>query len=170
MSKAFVNEDHEREMPDDAISFAPIFGSDVYLTWDGADRMRHELSRLKAAIKSEEHHEDMSLVRRIRRLEHILGNCQTIPPPHPQKQNRIQLGAWVCVEEEDGTPIEYRIVGTEEVNLENNWISWISPIAKALLNKTVGDIATVQLPSGFLRLKVRGISYGTIDNKPVTEP
>ena len=65
----------------------------------------------------------------------------------------------MSVEDGDGKKVTYQIVGEDEIDVNNRKISWISPIAKALLNKKLGDTAIVQRPTGETELTVLKIVY-----------
>ena len=53
--------------------------------------------------------------------------------------DKIFFGAWVTLEKEDGSEVEYRIVGPDETDAEKGWISMDSPLAKALMKKEADD-------------------------------
>ena len=59
----------------------------------------------------------------------------------------------------DKTDTTYRIVGVDETDLENNWVSWMSPIAKALLNRRRGEQIRFKFPSGEEALEIIDIRY-----------
>jgi transcription elongation factor GreB len=65
----------------------------------------------------------------------------------------------VTVRESDGNETRYRIVGVDEMDLDNNWVSWMSPIAKALLNRKCGQRIRFKFPSGEETLEIKEISY-----------
>ena len=79
----------------------------------------------------------------------------------PQDTSRIYFGAWVRLESDDGEIAEYRIVGPDEFDLEKGLISIDSPLARALLKKTVDDEVTVTLPKGRTTYTVLEIRYNT---------
>jgi transcription elongation factor GreB len=71
----------------------------------------------------------------------------------------IRFGAWVTLEDEDGSTVEYRIVGPDESDLARRWISIDSPVGKALLGRRDGDEVTVQRPKGEIVYTILGIRY-----------
>ncbi len=77
----------------------------------------------------------------------------------PADQTRIFFGAWVRLEDENGNQRRYRIVGADEIDPASNHISLDSPMARALLGKSVGDEFTVELPEGRSELLVTEVSY-----------
>jgi transcription elongation factor GreB len=70
----------------------------------------------------------------------------------------IRFGHEVYIEDEDkGTSEWVRIVGSDEIDLKKRWMSWNSPIGKALLNKKEGDEVSVMTPQGERSYTIRGI-------------
>ena len=76
--------------------------------------------------------------------------------------DEIKFGATVTVADEDGNKRVYSIVGTDEINLEKNFISWLSPIGKSLMGKEVDDIAVVKSPKGEFELEIINLEYKEI--------
>ncbi len=74
----------------------------------------------------------------------------------------VQFGAKVTVSDEDGKKLFYIIVGEDEINLDQRKISWVSPVAKALLGSKEGDVVTVKRPNGDAELEVLKIEYPKI--------
>ena len=155
----------------------------VPLTVRGADKLRAELQQLKtvdrpriiAAIATAREHGDLKenaeyhaareqqsfAEGRIQEIEGKLSNADIIDILKLDTGGRIVFGATVdLADEETGDEICYQIVGEDEADIKANMISVTSPIARALIGKSVGDIATVMAPSGekeFEILKVRFI-------------
>lgn len=97
--------------------------------------------------------------RRIRYLRNILKNLQIIEF-NPQQDGRVFFGAFVEIEaDDDGTLMQVRIVGSEEIYGRDNYISVDCPMAKALLGKSEGDDAVVHTPKGDRIWFVNKISY-----------
>ena len=91
-----------------------------------------------------------------------------MPPPGHQTQPGIsgrapggtwQAGATVTVCDEAGCELTYQIVGIDEADAGKGMISWISPLAKALLKAREGDTVRFQIPDGLRELDVVGICY-----------
>ena len=89
-----------------------------------------------------------------KRLDHL-----TVVDQAPSQQNKIFFGAWVTLEDEAGELQRYRIVGPDEFNLRENKLSMDSPLAKALLGKSLDDEISFQSPSGLKVFIVHAISY-----------
>ncbi|MCP3907465.1 MAG: transcription elongation factor GreB [Oceanicoccus sp.] len=77
----------------------------------------------------------------------------------PDNQNKIYFGARVTVEEEDGSENTYRIVGPDEFDLSLGKLSMDSPMAKALLGKSVGDEIVFKTPDGERELYISKVQY-----------
>jgi transcription elongation factor GreB len=71
----------------------------------------------------------------------------------------VRFGATVTVRESDGAEATYRIVGVDEMDIDRNWVSWMSPIAKALLNGNRGARIRFKFPSGEATLEIIDIRY-----------
>ena len=89
-----------------------------------------------------------------KRLDHL-----TVVEQAPNQQDKIFFGAWVTLEDEAGELQRYRIVGPDEFNLRENKLSMDSPLAKALLGKSLDDEISFQSPSGLKVFIVHAISY-----------
>ncbi len=77
----------------------------------------------------------------------------------PDNRNKIYFGAWVTVEDEDGDAKTYRIVGPDEFDLSKNKLSMDSPLAKALLGKSVGDDIVFKTPEGEKEYYISKVNY-----------
>ena len=138
MSRAFVKEDvdpPERSGRKRSASGLPP-GATNYITARGAKRLRDELQKLRAANAGSE---------RIVELEHILASVHVVDPPDPAS-NSVGFGATVTVKDEKGLTETFTVVGVDELDLEPDAVSWISPIGKALLAADMGD--SIRLADG----------------------
>lgn len=77
----------------------------------------------------------------------------------PDNQQKIYFGAWVRVEDEAGESLDYRIVGPDEFDLRQGKLSMDSPLARALLGKTVDDDIMVATPEGDKELYISKVWY-----------
>ncbi len=84
-------------------------------------------------------------------------------PPPSGDADVVRFGATVTVRRSDGSEDTYRIVGVDEIDLERSWVSWQSPIAKALLNARRGERVRFKFPSGEEELEIAGVSYEETD-------
>lgn len=100
--------------------------------------------------------------RRIRFLNQRL-DAAVVVDPSQIKSTKVQFGATVKVEDEDGILKMFTIVGVDEVDTAKNRISWQSPIGRALLGKSVGEEVLVRVPSGEITYSVTNILYQPIE-------
>lgn len=96
--------------------------------------------------------------RRIRFLTQRLEAAEVVDP-EKQNSDRVLFGATVTVLDEEEKLKIFKIVGQDETDPKQGWISWISPMAKALLNSKVGDLVQVKTPKGPEDLEVIRIVY-----------
>ena len=172
MSKAFTREsDDTPELPvrPPRASLLPT-GAKNYLTPDGAARFRAELDKLlqterpNAAPDSEPSTEAdarrqlQALDARIAELQQALHAAVVVPAPAPPHE-QVRFGATVTVRERSGEETRYRIVGVDETDIDRGWVSWLSPIAKALLNARLGQRVRFKFPSGEAELEIVEIRY-----------
>ena len=90
--------------------------------------MRNELQKLRASNADNE---------RIIELENILASVHVVDPPDPAS-NSVGFGATVTVKNEKGLTESYTIVGVDELDIDPDAVSWISPVGKALLAADMG--------------------------------
>lgn len=132
VSKAFTKE--EDEIPEEhegrhrSSSGLPP-GATNYMTEEGARRLRKVLAQAKGRSAED--------------LRHILDSA-TVVPEHEGKPKEALFGITVTVRKPDGTESTYRIVGADEISLAPGWVSWVSPLARALIGAKVGH--RVHLP------------------------
>ena len=97
---------------------------------------------------------------RISEIEAKLAAAQVIDPSALDAGGRVVFGSTVDLEEEEtGAKVTYQIVGDDEADLKLGLISISSPIARALIGKTAGDIAEVQAPSGPKSYEIMAVCY-----------
>jgi transcription elongation factor GreA len=152
------------------------------MTNRGAELLRQELHRLKTverpnvvtAIAEARAHGDLSenaeydaardkqgfIEGRISELEAKLGNAQIIDPTALHAEGRCVFGATVDLEDvESGETVTYQIVGDDEADIKEGKISISSPIARALIGKSAGDMAEVQAPGGVREYEILDVKY-----------
>ncbi|MGI9089130.1 MAG: GreA/GreB family elongation factor [Chthoniobacterales bacterium] len=167
MSRAFVRESDDRpELPIARQVSALPPGAKNYLTPAGAVRLRDELRQLveikrPALVRPEADPETkrqlLALDQQIQQLEESLQSAEVVPPP--AETDVVRFGASVRVRRENGDEDDYRIVGVDEIDLERGWVSWASPIARALLNARTGQRVRFKFPSGEEALEIVKIEY-----------
>lgn len=95
------------------------------------------------------------------RIEHLQQSLQTavVAAPPATPDGLVRFGATVTVRNQRGEASRYRIVGIDEADIDRNWVSWLSPIAKALLNARVAQKVRIKLPGGEEQLEVVDVTY-----------
>lgn len=167
MSKAFTREDDAPEMPVVArrVSSLPP-GTQNLMTPGGALRLKTELAQVQTAREQllatrgdpDKPQKLAALEQRALLLDDCLRTASVVQPP-ATPDDRVRFGAVVTVREADGTVTRHRIVGVDEVDFDRGWVSWLSPIAKALLNKHVGQRVRLRVPSGEKELEITAVGY-----------
>lgn len=170
MSKAFTREsdDQPEPPPRPRPSSALPPGAKNYLTSGGARQLAEELERLihtdrpELAVNSQADAEARARLaavdQRILHLQQSLESAVVVPAP-TGIVTKVRFGATVVVRESNGEQSTYRIVGVDETDVDRGWISWLSPIAKALINTEVGQRVRFRFPSGEQDLEIMKIAY-----------
>jgi transcription elongation factor GreB len=110
---------------------------------------------------------------RIRFLTKRIESAEVVDPESPrvgQAATRAFFGATVRYANATGTERVVSIVGTDEVDLNRNHISWVSPLGRALMRSTAGDRVFLQAPGGTEYLTVLEVYYERISVEPFREP
>ena len=168
MSKAFTREsDDAPDLPVRRRPSSPLPpGVKNYLTAGGAKKLREELDALinierprLAALSDDDARRELGTIDdRIEHLQQSLRGAVIVPPP-AANEDRVRFGATVTVRNQSGEESRYRIVGVDEADVDRDWISWLSPLGKALLNARIGERIRIKLPSGDEQLEVVSASY-----------
>ena len=167
MSKAFTREDDTGEQPVITRRSPLPFGAKNYITSAGAAGLRAEVERLIQVERPQllSRPEDMEAKRqlqvldaRISELQNSLQSAVVVEPP-AVPDDQVRFGATVTVREKSGSETVYRIVGVDETDFDRGWVSWLSPVAKALVNARVGQRVRLKLPSGDQELEVVRVAY-----------
>ena len=171
MNKAFVRETGN----DDALSPLPEMpiGVKNYITPAGYRRLQNELQALQGSREatSDQTIEDRERDQRIQYLLSRLETAEVVDPAIHARGERVLFGATVTYVHESGEQQTVRIVGLDEIDPAIGHISWLSPVAKALLNKEQGDSIMLDTPAGQEELTIVEISYPedrTESDKPVS--
>lgn len=99
--------------------------------------------------------------RRVRYLAKRIESAEVVDPERQTKRDQVFFGATVQYARKDNTRHTVKIVGVDEADLANAKISWLSPIARALMKACVGDVIELRTPSGPETLEVLSIRYRT---------
>jgi transcription elongation factor GreA len=153
------------------------------MTLRGAEALRVELKRLKSearpniirAISEARGHGDLSenaeyhaareqqgfIEGRINEIETKLAHADVIDPSKLPDTGKVVFGAQVELEDQDGgSRVLYQIVGEDEADIRAGRISVTSPIARALVGKTVGDVVEVAAPAGLRTYEILTVRFG----------
>jgi len=199
MSKAFTKEsDNEDDDLDDVVEEperAQPAGVKNYITPDGLQRLRDELrfllTRERRAVtqvvawaasngdrsENADYQYGKRRLRQIDRRIHFLTKridaAQVVDPEAPRSgraATHVFFGATVRYTNALGTERVVRIVGLDEIDLDRNYISWMSPLARALMKSGPGDSVVLHAPGGAERLQILEVRYERIPMEPFTEP
>ena len=150
-----------------------------YMTPEGARKLSEELARLRTqrpkvvqevadAAAQGDRSENAEYIygkkklreidRRMHFLTHRLKDAVVVDPKE-QRGEKVFFGATVEIEDEDGARATYRIVGEDEIDSAQGLISYKSPVGRALIGKSVGDVITVRRPSGEVELSIITVRY-----------
>ncbi len=169
MSKAFTRESDDESGAEEFPSLRPQLppGTRNYITREGADRLKQRLNDLLEmkqvfATRSNEagtgaEAEQRKIESAIRRLQQILDSV--IVAEVPADQEKVAFGAIVMVRHGNGEEAAYHIVGAEESDPERGSISWVSPLARALLSHRAGDKVRFRSPAGDEELTIMTVRY-----------
>lgn len=182
MNKAFTRESDYDDAADTAAEPVDPLPPAVpnYVTAAGAEQVRTELRRLideeiprleaeagtgKEAsgardneVKSKARRRLKEAKARARLLESHVGRFEVVDPAQIDG-GTVRFGARVTVMDDDGEERTYFICGVDEAEPENGAVSWISPVAKALLGREIGDEVELRLPRGEQRLEIVEVEY-----------
>lgn len=195
MSNAFTHdpEDLDGDTAEEAAPAAPLGKN--YITPAGLQRLRAELrfllTRERPAVtevvawaagngdRSENADYQYGKRRlrqidgRIRFLRKRIDAAEVVDPEAPRTgraATHVFFGATVCYENAAGEERTVRIVGADEIDLDRNYISWVSPLARALMKGGAGDTVTLRAPAGSEELEILEVRYERIPMDPFVEP
>lgn len=152
----------------------------LYITPEGERTLRHELHQLwkverpqvtntvHEAAKNGDRSENGDYIYGKRRLREIDSRVRfltkrldelTVVHDTPANQDKVFFGAWVTVEDEQGELQTYRIVGPDEFDLSQSKLSMDSPLARALLGKSIDEDIVFDSPNGKRELYISAVSY-----------
>jgi len=192
MSKAFTREDDD-DIEDDVEEASPLpEGARNYMTPGGFARLKAELDGLVdkdrpevvATVSWAASNGDRSengdyiygkkrlreIDRRIRFLVRRLDRAEVVDPAAPRDEDaesQVFFGATVTVANAHGEERTISIVGIDEIDTQRGYVSWISPMARALLKAREGDTVTLRTPAGTEELDIVSVRYRALDTGDV---
>ena len=166
MSRAFVKEPDGDQVPDD-VPELPQSPHPNYVTSTGLNMLKERLEQTRKESERLKSHPDLlsskamaaTVSRQIRFLEGRIERAivtDTTQQPH----DLVCFGATVDMADETGQSQTVTIVGEDEADAQQNKVSWVSPLANALLGTRQGDVVTWKRPAGDLEIEVINIRYG----------
>ena len=180
MSKAFTKEAEPEDLEIEEADSLPA-GFKNYITPDGLVRLQAELKHLRSverpkvvetvawAAGNGDRSENGDYIygkkrlreidRRMRFLMKRLQIAEVVDQSQQKNRDQVFFGATVTYASEAGDEKTIRIVGVDEARLEEGEVSWVSPIARALLKAWEGDVVKVRTPNGLEEIEVVEISY-----------
>ena len=181
MSKAFTNEENQENEPDEVEAADPLAGAKNYMTPSGQAALQAEYAQLlykerpkiveivSWAAGNGDRSENgdylygkkrlREIDKRVRYLSKRLESAIIVDPQDQQALRQVFFGAEVTYARADDTELTVQLVGVDEVDIERGRISWLSPVAKALMKARVGDTVRAQMPGGVEPLEVLAIRY-----------
>jgi transcription elongation factor GreB len=184
MSKAFVKETESEEDEENLAAPAIPAGTRNYITPAGFERLKGELVQLLNVERPEvvrtvswaasngDRSENGDYIygkkrlreidRRIRFLTKRLDIAEVVDAAVRETTDQIYFGATVRYATSDGSEKTITIVGIDEVDPAHGQVSWISPIARALLKAREGETVSLRTPSGEERLEILEVRYGRL--------
>jgi transcription elongation factor GreB len=185
MNKSFVKESDNADDDDDAPGGLTLpAGSKNYMTPAGHARLKAEFDELWKverpklveiiawAASNGDRSENGDYIygkkrlreidRRIRYLSKRLDNAVVVDPASREETDQVYFGATVTLND-GGKEETYAIVGLDEADAGRNRISWISPLARALLSAREGDIVNLLTPAGRKELEILEVRYTELD-------
>ena len=191
MNQAFTRETDDAD--DDAPEGAPLLpeGTRNYMTPGGFARLKGELDQLVGlerpqlvatlswAAGNGDRSENGDYIygkkrlrevdRRIRFLEKRLDRAEVVDPTARaghEYEDRVYIGATVDVVNAKGVPRTVSIVGVDEIDTGRGYISWVSPMARALIKAREGDTVTLTTPGGVEDLEIAAVRYVPLETGP----
>jgi transcription elongation factor GreB len=165
MSRGFVKEDDLEHAGTD-LPERPVSAYPNYVTPEGLRQLENKASTLdKERITLTKLKDDETAKQKLavidRDLRYLSARLEQaiLVEPAQQDRNTVLFGAKVTVEDEEGNILHFHIVGEDEADIAKQKVSYISPIANALIARKVGDSVTWQRPAGALQLEIIEINY-----------
>jgi len=165
MSRGFVKED-DLELAGTDLPERPLSPHANYVTPEGLQTLQHTVKTLETArnqyvARKEDPSAQQKLAEIDRDLRYFVARLESaqLVDPAQQPRHTVLFGAKVLVEDETGEQSVFQIVGEDEADIARQKVSYVSPVAKALLGRKAGDSTVWQRPAGPLQLDILTIEY-----------
>ncbi len=136
-----------------------------YVTVNGyaqLEKLATELAqqRLRLSATKDEQQAQQKLAVINRDLRYVAARLENALVTRPDlNADQVLFGATVTVEDEDGASHTYEIVGEDEADIKANKVSWVSPLAKALIGHKIGESVVWARPAGNVVLEIIAVNY-----------
>ncbi len=166
MSRGFVKEDDQEDIPMVPPRAHLPDGVTNYVTPEGMASLAFEKQQLLEDREqvTEENEKERRIARnlidaKLKQLETRIASARVIDPSKAGDA-KVRFGCWVSLQLMPGQQEQrYRIVGVDEADIRKSRISFISPLAKALMNKAAGETVSLQLPGGKKEFRILEVSH-----------
>jgi transcription elongation factor GreB len=165
MSRGFVKEDDLEHAGTD-LPERPVSQHTNYVTLTGLKQLEDSaklLDKERANLVDDKDNETakqrLAVIDRDLRYLSMRLQQAVLVDPTKQDKNTVLFGATVKVEDEAGEMLQFHIVGEDEADITQQKVSYVSPIAKALIGRKVGEMVSWQRPAGLLELEIIDINY-----------
>jgi transcription elongation factor GreB len=181
MNKPFIKDDPDSEHQANATPAPNLPIGRNYITPQGLKNLQDEFHSLKTeerpkicaivswAAENGDRSENADYhygKKRLREIDKRLGFlskridlAEVVDPLLIKDKSRVYFGATVSILDEDDSKKTYTIVGADEIDIDNGRISWVSPIARAMLKAQIGDVVSFESPRGKREIEIIDISY-----------
>ncbi|MBP1151505.1 MULTISPECIES: GreA/GreB family elongation factor [Methylocaldum] len=165
MSRAFVKEPDGEQLGDD-LPERPRSSYTNYVTPQGLAQLQRRVRELSAQKEALIGNDDLGARQQLKQVERDLHYYEervqsaVVVQPEAQSDDKVRFGSTVEVLDSDGQTLRFTIVGEDEADATHEKISWMSPLARALLEAQVGDVVTWKRPVGDKELEVVAIRKG----------
>lgn len=165
MSRGFVKEDDLEhagtDVPERQLSQHPN-----YVTLNGyaqLEKQATELEKQRQLLSAKK--EDAAAIAQLavinRDLRYVVARLENALVTRPDlNAEQVLFGVTVTVEDEDGASHTYEIVGEDEADIKANKVSWVSPLARALIGHKIGESVVWARPAGNAMLEIIAVNYG----------
>ena len=164
MSRAFVKEPDGDQAETD-LPVRPQSKHPNYITMKGLEKQKkhlHELVLECSALKTSNTLADKNRIKLLNAdITYLKQRVESAIPVKVEEQEgeNIRFGATINLVEKNNTQYKFTIVGEDEADAENGLISWVSPLATALIGKQAGDVIVWARPLGALELEIEEFNY-----------
>jgi transcription elongation factor GreB len=175
LSRAFVKGD-DSDLSGEELPERPVSPYPNYVTAQGFAQLRSKYdglvarhAQLKAAAQDFDKPKLTEIERDLRYFSQRLESAILVDVDN-EPRDEVHFGATVKAETDDGDVHEFTIVGEDEADVATGKVSWLSPLAKAMIGAKTGDTVKWRRPAGDAELEILDIRYPKIATEPAKPP